>query len=158
MKKKILALTLAAFTFGFVAANAQSTNNATCDKAQTECCKKEAKEGKRADRTKYDPFAGIELTQEQKAKLSELRRQKKADKEKSENAKKEARAKQQEAYNAEIAKILTPEQYQTYESNQKAMKEARKQKMEKVKGKMKARKHGEKRERINHTDNSAVKQ
>ena len=71
MKKKILALTLAAFTFGFVAANAQSTNNATCDKAQTECCKKEAKEGKRADRSKYDPFAGIELTQEQKERRVE---------------------------------------------------------------------------------------
>lgn len=149
MKKKILALTLAAFTFGIVAANAQ--NETTTDangKAKTECCQKDGKkcdkkgdkEARREARAKLNPFNGIELTAEQKAQLKDLKEQQKAGKKKTKEARQEERAAKAAAYDAEVAKILTPEQYQTYQANREAMKEARQKKMKKAKEKM-ARKH-----------------
>lgn len=162
MKKKILALTLAAFTFGIVAANAQTqsaSDQASC-KSKTECCKKEEKkEGKkdmkRGERAKLNPFNGIELTQEQKSQIAALREQQKADRKKAKDAQKETKAKEREAYDAKIATILTPEQLAVYQSNRQAMKEAREQKAKKIKAKM-SRKHGGKFESVEEAQKTVV--
>ena len=160
MKKKILALTLAAFTFGFVAANAQTQNETqkpcheqVC-KDKKECCK-DKKDGfkkrghkgeameRQGNRAKLNPMSGIELTEQQKTQIANLREQQKADRKKDKEVAKENKAKMQEAYNAELAKILTPEQYKQYTANVENMKQMKEKKMEKVRQKMEAKRNGE---------------
>lgn len=140
MKKKILALTLAAFTLGIVSANAQTQENGQTTaqeqvcKEKKECCKKikgekgakhAKKDFKRGDRPKMNPFFGIELTEQQEAQVKQLREQQKAQREQNKNLAKEEKAKQREAFDAEMAKILTPQQFEVYQSNRQKLKEAK---------------------------------
>lgn len=72
---------------------------------------------------------GIELSADQQQKMQSFREQQKADRQKvkAEAASKNAkdREKRMAAYDKEMKKILTPEQYKQYEANKEAMKTRR---------------------------------
>ena len=160
MKKKILAVVLAAFTFGFVSANAQNDNGNSVKQEQTcnegkKCCKdkKEGKRGGKKDGKKggrheaakvkaerMNPLYGIELTADQQKKVDNLRAERKAKKEQSKQLAKEERQKQNEAYDAEMKKILTPAQYEQYQANKVKMQERKEKKAEKLRDQSKERK------------------
>lgn len=74
-------------------------------------------------------FEGITLTAEQQQKMQSLREQQRADGRKAKAdmkaQKSEDRQKRFAAYEKEVEKILTPEQYKQYEANKAAMKERR---------------------------------
>ena len=137
MTKKVLALVVAALGFSTIGAFAatgnqgqpQTEQTATCDKAKKGECKKEGKKchkgdkkddkkfDKRAKRPQVNPFNGIELTPDQKQKIDQLKADRKAKREADKKAGKEARKAEREQFNAEVAKILTPDQYNQYQLN-----------------------------------------
>ena len=75
MKKSLLSMAVVAvsvFTFG---AMARDNNGKSCDKKfcdKKECCDKDAKCGKEGKRPCPNPFEGLNLTQEQQAKLKDM--------------------------------------------------------------------------------------
>ena len=134
MRKKMLGLVAAALTIGSFGAFAQSEGASSSSASQeqviqcdtpscnkSEPCKK--KKGDHGDKKmkkaghKANPFAGIELTSEQQSKLEALKTEQKAKKEEQKKLDKQARAKEREAFNKEVEKILTPEQFKVYQAN-----------------------------------------
>lgn len=171
MKKKILGFTLAAMALSIASVNAQnpgSTSEAACQEQvvnqKPECCKnkkdgKHKKDGVKADRIdhkgpRFNPFNGIDLTPEQQQQIDKLKaerkEQRKQNKDADKAAKKEAQAKEREAYEAELAKILTPAQFATYKSNTENLK-ARSD----MKGKKIEKKKGEKRDKKKNAEKTA---
>ena len=77
-----------------------------------------------------NPFAGINLTPEQQQQVEKLRSDRKerktADKEANKEAKKQAKAQERQQYEAELAKILTPEQMAQYKNNCDSLKKMQK--------------------------------
>lgn len=130
MKNKVLGLVIVALGFSTFGAFAQSTEkNNEC--TQTEVCTKEChkdkkdKKDKKLRKERFSPFAGIELTPEQQQSLDKLRADRKAQKEADKKAKKEAAKKDREQFNADVEKILTPEQFKQYQANCDSMKNFR---------------------------------
>ena len=136
MKKKILALVLGALSISTIGAFAQTPNTTPAQQTETQCCKekkdkkdhKGKKEGRKEKGERMNPFAGIQLTPEQKTQIDNLRAQQRAQRESGKEAMKEKRAQERQAFNDAVAKILTPEQYTQYVSNCELVK------MKKVKG------------------------
>lgn len=117
MKKKLLALVMGALVLGSVNVMAQSEPKAAKVEAQCTKAKEVKRDCKKGERRDLNPFTGIQLTQEQQAQLDNLRQQRKDQKEEAKKAEKEAKAKNREAFNAEVAKILTPDQFAQYKAN-----------------------------------------
>lgn len=132
MRKKVLGLVMAALAISTIGAFAQTENasssNETCTEQTSECCnsskdKKKKGDKKKGDRKKGDKgeckkakrdfFKGIELTEEQRQQIDALRKERQAKR----DADKEAKEKEREEFNAEIERILTPEQYEIYKQN-----------------------------------------
>ncbi|MBD5180455.1 MAG: hypothetical protein HDT01_04065 [Bacteroidales bacterium] len=153
MKKKVLSLAIALIATGAVmsAQTAQTSDNTTkteqtekkCNKKDGEkCCNnKDAKKGNKKGHKNHsmnkgnkqgkrpDMFQGIELTADQQTALKNLREQNRKD---SEQAKQERKAMDQKAReermakrDAELKKILTPEQYTKYQANIEELKAKR---------------------------------
>ncbi|MDE6379810.1 MAG: hypothetical protein K2L11_04995 [Muribaculaceae bacterium] len=135
MKKKVLGLALMAIAL--VGMNGMAQNTQQCDKAQVEnskCCKGAKKEG----RAKLNPYEGLNLTEAQKSKLSELDSKRmaahkakmearkaeatdqKADKSKTHadmKARMEARKADKMEYLKEVKAIIGPDQYVVFLEN-----------------------------------------
>lgn len=119
MNKKVLFASLIALSGLFATASAQKVQQV----ASQSCCTEQsctAPQGKAA----YNPFAGLNLTEQQQAKLDALKQEKQAAKEAAKKDKadrKQAdRAKAQQSRADDLAKIkaiLTPEQYVTFLEN-----------------------------------------
>lgn len=160
MKKVIFSLAiLAATTFGAFAANDNNTSgscnaNQECQaKAGKECRDKGSKQCTAKEKA-FNPFEGINLTEEQKTKLADLRKNctagKKDGKPGEKDGKKpelsreekhklaaERKAKHAEArkkYLADVKNILTPEQYTQFLENSYLAKGDRKKNMGRGKG------------------------
>lgn len=137
MRKKILGLVMAALAIGTVGAYAQTESqcsSASCTSTEKQC-KKEKKEkchkkGPRQERV--DPFTGIQLTQEQQQKLDNLKAERKAKKEAAKKEEKQAKAAEKKQFDAQVAEILTPEQYNQYKANCETIKAQKKEKKDKV--------------------------
>lgn len=120
MKKIIIALSvLAASTLGL---SAQTQNNKTASQPNKEFAKKQV-EGKKQKKA-ADPFAGLNLTEQQRQKLTDLRTQSKARKaandstERARRAEHAAKAKTMRVdYLKSVKTILTPEQYVKFLEN-----------------------------------------
>ena len=120
MKKTLITLSvLAATAFGF-SAQAQTQNNNLCPVGK-ECPDKQCVN---KPRKAYDPFAGMNLTEQQRQKLSDLRTATKAKKaandstERVRRAEKKTQAKDMRAdYLKSVKSILTPEQYVQFLEN-----------------------------------------
>lgn len=122
MKKMIMAIALGAAGMGaaFAAQPAANTDNSTCTAATectapTDCC---------TNTPKCSPFAGLNLTPEQQAKLDDLRKtcteqrqQARADRRKADADRRQARENGRRDMLAKIKEILTPEQYVTFLEN-----------------------------------------
>lgn len=130
MKKTLLALSLSVLSvLGFSAMAQNQKTNEKCDKAKKELCTKG--ECKKGDKAKYNPFEGLNLTQDQEQKLAALKAQKperpegqRGDKDKKEKmtqeqrqAKMQARQDRSREYLAKVKAILTPEQYVSFLEN-----------------------------------------
>ena len=127
MRKKVLGLVMAAMAISTIGAFAQTENasssNETCTEQTSECCNSSKDKKKKGDRKKGDKgeckkakrdfFKGIELTEEQRQQIDALRKERQAKR----DAEKEAKEKEREEFNAEIERILTPEQYEIYKQN-----------------------------------------
>ncbi len=98
-----------------------------CKKGEGKCAKGECKKASAM-------FSDLNLTAEQQSQIDALfakrqekaqadRAQNKADREKAKADKKEKRAAAQSEFNAELQKILTPEQYKAFEAKKAAMKD-----------------------------------
>lgn len=155
MKKFAIALTMALMGAGILplSMNAQENNTQTsstqtekteCQKKEAKCCGKDGEfkaekgkfktrhhgdkkvgKGKKGSKERMNPMAGINLTDAQKDKLKELRKEQKASVEKID---KEARAKKEKAraeFDKDLKKVLTPEQYAQYEANKAKAQEMR---------------------------------
>lgn len=167
MRKKVLGLVMAALTISSIGAFAQnqtSDNKPACEQT-SEChkgkkdgkCKKDGKKDgkKKGDRKHGDkvdglnPFEGIQLTSEQQQKVDALKAERKAKmkaekgkKEADKQAAKEARQQEKAQFDAQVAEILTPEQYTQYQSNCDSIK-AKKQRMKAASKKYKKAHKGE---------------
>ena len=139
MRKKVLGLVMAALAISSIGAFAQSESQQTREEVKKECCKekkekKECKEGKKdrkdgnKDRknkkmrdgkkeARIKPFDGIQLTEAQQAQISQLKKNRKENFKKVKAAQKQDFVKEREAFDQEVAKVLTPEQYKVYETN-----------------------------------------
>lgn len=136
MKKTILSIAVLFASVAGFSASAQTPNTTTCPKAKTECTKGCAKK----DAPRYNPFAGLNLTDKQKAELQALKPGKDAkckDAGKECKSKKECKAKDlskaekqafrkqaiekrqqgRRDYLAKVKNILTPEQYVQFLEN-----------------------------------------
>ena len=133
MKKKVLALVVCALGISTIGAFAQTESAQKSEQKTEQCCK--SKEGKKqhkgdfakgdrkkGDRGKLNPFNGIQLTADQQQKISDLRAAQKTQREADKKMAKEARKQEREKFNAEVGKILTPEQMTIYNENCKALK------------------------------------
>lgn len=159
MRKKVLGLVMAALaisTFGAFAA--QQTEQPKTEQ-QAPCCKEKKGDQKKGDKKghkkgdkkghkmaqgpKLNPFTGIQLTPEQQQKIDQLKADRKAKREAGKKADKEVRKAEREKFNAEVAKILTPEQYKIYQANCDSLK-AKKADFAKKKGERKDKKDGRK--------------
>lgn len=131
MKKTVLALSLSVLSvLGFSAMAQNQQSKEKCDKANKELCTK-GKECKMGDKAKYNPFEGLNLTQDQQQKLAALKAQKperpegqRTDKDKKEKmtqeqrqAKMQARQDRSREYLSKVKAILTPEQYVSFLEN-----------------------------------------
>ncbi|MCC8072343.1 MAG: hypothetical protein LIO90_11160 [Bacteroidales bacterium] len=130
MNKKFLSLAIAAISLIGATACAQSSTD-TNAQTPTEQCEK-GKKGDRPGREMRDPFAGLDLTAEQRSALDALRPAKPADgqrpdgpapeaKEQREKLTPEQRAAERDSmradYLAKVKQILTPEQYTKFLEN-----------------------------------------
>lgn len=108
-----------------------------CDK-KASFDKKDKKDFKKGDRRggKRNPFKGIELSAEQKAKIEQLREKGKAEVQKVETEARTKKDKLREDFDNDLKKILTPEQWTQYEKNRNENKQMKQGKAD--------RKHGEK--------------
>ncbi|MDE6267292.1 MAG: hypothetical protein K2M07_08100 [Muribaculaceae bacterium] len=133
MKKSIVTLSMALVTlFGF-SAFAQQQDQKQCDKVKTEkCCKgdKERKCESKQQCAAFNPFEGIQLTQEQQTKLDALKQNCKMDRKQKSEVNKDDKAnrpsreeliKQRKQakrdYLNQVKEILTPEQYVSFLEN-----------------------------------------
>lgn len=131
MKKTILSLAILFAASTGISAFAQTTDNGNNTKNRTEM--KDRKGGDR--KGALNPFEGLNLTDQQKAKLEELKQadikqkkqlkeqskqlkeQKKAEAKAKKDAARQKRAQERRDYLAKIKSILTPEQYVQYLEN-----------------------------------------
>lgn len=112
MNKMILAMAIAAITFGGFSASAKETaTKTTCPVTGTErpICDQQRKHP--------CPFDGINLTDAQKEQLKTMCQNRAADKKANKEAKREARSQNRREHLAKIKAILTPEQYVQYLEN-----------------------------------------
>ena len=139
MRKKVLGLFMAAIAVSTIGAFAQNDNQQTREQIKKECCKekKECTKDKKCKKDhkmregkkeKLNPFAGIELTAEQQKQLEQLKADRKAKREAAKETKKQAFEQERKAFDAEIAKILSPDQYKQYESTKANMRAHKKDK------------------------------
>ena len=146
MKKKILSAAILLFGLTAISVSAQDattaqtpeTEQCTPDchgKKHKKACKADCKEGKRKDirAEKHDPFAGLDLTEEQKTQLNAVKEDMKAERKaaaeqakvegKDNKDRKDPRARRAEMekvkadYLAKVKAILTPDQYVTFLEN-----------------------------------------
>ena len=124
MKKTLLSMALIIASMTGVSAFAQTTDGTCSKKANTECSKSCDKK----DAPKYNPFAGLNLTEKQQAELQALKPSKdakSADKQdKSKQTGKEDKqamrkqfAERKRDYLAKVKSILTPDQYVQFLEN-----------------------------------------
>lgn len=119
MKKIILSLAiLAATSITMMAANDNNTKTGNNGKPATECCKQQKQCDARADKG-MKAFEGLDLTDAQKTKLAELRKQCKA--------RKDAEMKQQGAKQKENKENLSAEQKQQRRAEKAAKRQQAKQ-------------------------------
>lgn len=132
MKKKLIALSfLSLFGLATFTANAQTAE----PKALQEqgCCKKDKKDKKDcADKKvkcvdkkkclKNNPFEGINLTEDQKQKIEQLKADRKQQKEQDKKAAADKKQKDRDQFNAKLATILTADQMAQYNANCEKMK------------------------------------
>lgn len=133
MKKKILGLALLAMSFATFNGMAQ-TNNTTCASSKScdktsECVAKQPQcDIKKAKKVKADPFAGLTLSDAQKAKLNDLKTKRaseqkvrmqsaKADRQKTDSLRSEARKADRREYLEEVKAIIGPDQYVVFLEN-----------------------------------------
>lgn len=121
MKKTFLSIAVLLASIAGVSASAQTTADATAAKTKTECTKGCAAKGAPA----YNPFAGLNLTEQQQSQLQALKTQMKdakakeaktreaakAERQAQKKQKMEARVQARRDYLAKVKNILTPEQY-----------------------------------------------
>lgn len=115
-----------------------------CDKDSKGCKSKCDKAGKgkgchkgdgKMKKCKKNPFAGIELTADQQAKLDQLRDKGREAEMKVKQDAREKKAKMREDFDNEVKKILTPEQWTKFESNKAEMQKSKKDSSNKHDGK-----------------------
>ena len=132
MRKKVLGLVMAALAISSIGVFAQNDAQKNCNKQQKECCKeKKEKRGERGGKkeARLNPFTGITLSADQQQQIDQLKAERKAEQKEAKAAKKNAMEQERQAYDASIAKILTPEQYKQYESNKANIRAAKQEKM-----------------------------
>ena len=149
MRKKVLGLFMAALAVSSIGAFAQSESRQSGEEVKKECCK-EKKEKKECHKLKKEckerkdfrkearvtPFKGIQLSAEQQAQIDQINAERKANQKKIKADKKDAFEKERQAYDEQIAKVLTPEQYKLYENNKANMRAHKQDKMKKKLEKM----------------------
>ncbi len=124
MKKSILSIAVLFASMTAFSAAAQTPTNTTSNcKAKTEC----GKPCPNKDAAKYNPFAGLNLTDKQKADLQALKPNKetvakakteaKAEKQAQRKQMAEKRIQNRRDYLAKVKNILTPEQYVQFLEN-----------------------------------------
>lgn len=127
MKKTFLSIAVLLASIAGVSASAQTTADATAAKTKTECTKGCAAKGAPA----YNPFAGLNLTEQQQSQLQTLKTQMKdakakeaktreaakAERQAQKKQKMEARVQARRDYLAKVKNILTPEQYVQFLEN-----------------------------------------
>lgn len=128
MKKTFLSIAVLLASIAGVSASAQTPADATAAAAaKTECNKGRAAKGAPA----YNPFAGLNLTEQQQSQLQTLKTQMKdakakdaktkeaakAEKQAQKKQKMEARVQARRDYLAKVKNILTPEQYVQFLEN-----------------------------------------
>ncbi len=126
MKKKVLAIAIAALTFTSLASSAQKKFDGKCksDKRELSCKGDSCRSAQRC----YNPFEGLGLTADQQKKIDELKAdcKQKRDRDraagmqqkKDEISKRRAQAKESRAkYLKDVKSILTPEQYVQFLEN-----------------------------------------
>lgn len=116
-KKFIMAMiAFSAVTFGALAANDTKANDISVKKEQ--CCQKDGCKGRQA----RNPFEGLNLTADQKAKLEALRESRKCGKaqecKQGQQAGRRDRKQCKQEYLGKVKEILTPEQYTQFLENQ----------------------------------------
>lgn len=127
MKTKALLLAAILFATGSSVCFAANDNNKSDNKEKKECQKGKKCEGQRCE---FNPFEGLNLTENQQAKLNDLKSEfckkqdqrkngedKKLDKNKKDNQQRPDRREAKREYLAKVKSILTPEQYVTFLEN-----------------------------------------
>lgn len=118
MKAKAFLLAAVLFATGTSVCLA-ANDNKNDDKAKKECRMNKKCDGQKCDA--FNPFEGLNLTENQKAKLNDIKAEcsKKRDEVKKENQQKQRVDRQQmkRDYLAKVKGILTPEQYVTFLEN-----------------------------------------
>lgn len=127
MKKTFLSIAVLLASIAGVSVSAQTTADATAAKTKTECTKGCAAKGAPA----YNPFAGLNLTEQRQSQLQALKTQMKdakakeaktreaakAERQAQKKQKMEARVQARRDYLAKVKNILTPEQYVQFLEN-----------------------------------------
>lgn len=122
MKKKLILLSFLSL-FGLTTLTANAQNPQTQVKQQQTCCNKEkctgeVKKAKKMQKgPKVNPFEGLNLTSEQQSKIDKLKADRKDKRDKDKKAQADARKKEREQFNKDLASILTPEQMAQYKAN-----------------------------------------
>lgn len=135
MKKKVFGIALVALSFVTLTSAAQTTDKSVCvKKSSTEYCGKDRPDcdryrGKKADRKAFDPFEGIELTENQKSRLAQLKEKQRetrkaqmakrvADRKADKDARIAARKAARQQYLLEVKEIIGSEKYVKFLENQ----------------------------------------
>lgn len=129
MKTKALLLAAILFAAGSSVCFAANDNNKSNDKAKKECQKGQKCDGKQRCQ-EFNPFEGLNLTENQQAKLNDLKSefckkqenrkaegQQKMDKNKKDDKQRPDRRQAKREYLAKVKSILTPDQYVTFLEN-----------------------------------------
>lgn len=124
MTKKVLFASLIALSGIFATASAQKPQGHQCAAAEGQACAASQSCSQSQGKCAFNPFEGLNLTEQQQAKLDALKQEKKAAKDAAKKDKADrkqadrAQAKSQRAEElAKIKEILTPEQYVTFLEN-----------------------------------------
>jgi len=135
MKKKVLSMVVALLTVGGLMSaetpevTADNTTTTVQDGKRGDRAGKPGRRvGKKQDKKRHgrhsDPFAGIELTADQKKAVENMRQEQRAELEQTRKerqaATRQTRKELQAKMNERVKNILTPEQYSQYEKNIKA--------------------------------------
>lgn len=145
MYKKIFAIAVVALSSLSLSAIAQGRPD------DGKCCKGDKQEqssrpnfDKKDSKERMNPFQGITLTTDQQAKLDNLRKKEAEQRDKDKEKMDKERKERMEKHDKEVKKILTTAQYQQYEANKQAMKQAGKDRKNDKDGRVGKRGNGSK--------------